>query len=146
MGTELTPYTAPFIRPVWHDKIVIQPKPVTSYYELEGDCWCWTGWTNGRGHGRVQIDGVSWYVHRWCFEQFYKIQLFSGQVIDHLCRRRPCFQPLHLECVTALENYQRGQGGKQWIKLPNHAAKLIDFTPLPKGVTLDDMEALARGL
>ena len=36
----------------------------------------------------------------------------DGLEIDHLCRRRGCAQPLHLEPVTGLENMRRGIVGR----------------------------------
>jgi hypothetical protein len=34
----------------------------------------------------------------------------SGYVLDHLCRRRSCTNPDHLELVTSTENTLRGNG------------------------------------
>lgn len=34
----------------------------------------------------------------------------DGYVLDHLCRRRSCINPNHLELVTSVENTLRGNG------------------------------------
>lgn len=47
-------------------------------------------------------------VHRFAYSVFVG-PLVDGLQIDHLCRRKRCFRPDHLEQVTALENTMRSE-------------------------------------
>lgn len=110
------PFNCPFIRPEWHDRIIMTPAPATSrVYGVEmsgGPCCLWTGWHNGSKdpHGKVKIDGVAWFIHRWAFACHHDVMLSSSDIVDHICRRRLCFNPYHHDCVTPLENFIRGDG------------------------------------
>lgn len=74
-----------------------------------GDCWEWTGAKN-KGYGRIQIahpERKSRQVHRVAYE-IYIGPIPEGLTLDHLCRNKACFNPSHLEPVTAVENVLRG--------------------------------------
>jgi len=71
-------------------------------------CWTGLGWPNGNGYQRIEIDGERFYVHRLSYEYFIG-PIPGGHMVDHLCRNRPCFNPLHLEAVTNEENIRRGE-------------------------------------
>jgi hypothetical protein len=62
-------------------------------------------------------------VHRFSYE-FFVGPIPAGLTIDHLCRNRACFNPVHLEAVTQRENTLRGEGP---------TAKLARLTHCPKG-------------
>lgn len=69
-------------------------------------CWCWSGWTDESGYGRVRWgEQKSARVHRVTFEVLrYPTEL----LIDHLCRVRHCCNPWHGQPVTQTVNTQRG--------------------------------------
>ncbi len=77
------------------------------------DCWTWTGYVD-RGYGKIGVGGRRGRVrrvHRLGWE------LLVGPVpddltLDHLCRNRACWNPDHLEPVTAEENNRRGVQAK----------------------------------
>lgn len=112
------PYTSVFIKPSWHKNIIMVPKPDKSrVYGIEitgGDCCIWNGWNNGLGEGKdyglVRIGKDRWYLHRWTFSCHHDVNLATDDIVDHICRRRLCFNPYHHECVTPLENFIRGDG------------------------------------
>lgn len=83
-------------------KLRVQEQP----YGLTGMCWIWTGCLNSKGYGCVQIAGKRHLVHRASYE-LHTAQIPAGTQIDHLCMRRDCFNPHHLEAVTASENVRR---------------------------------------
>lgn len=60
---------------------------------------------NGNGYYRVR--GTNAYAHRFAYERAYG-PIAEGLVIDHLCRNRACWNPDHLEAVTAAINTLRG--------------------------------------
>lgn len=74
----------------------------------EGGCWIFTGALN-RGYGRVHgEDGKLHYAHRVMYEAMVG-DVPEGLELDHLCRRRACCNPWHLEAVTRRENLLRGE-------------------------------------
>lgn len=86
--------------------------------EQRGDCWYWTGATNGNGYGQWAVDGRSKSVHRLTFEAF-RDGIPNGLTVDHLCHdsntcrlarscpHRRCANPWHMELVPATENSSR---------------------------------------
>lgn len=97
--------------------ILITPAPPETAHLVPGDCWEWVGSIlkgspekhgHGRGYGRVKYEGRARYSHRVIWT------LMSGRdpgelVLDHLCRRRACCNPLHLELTTTSINTLRGE-------------------------------------
>lgn len=78
--------------------------------EATGD-WMWRGGKTRDGYGYVSINGkVSKSLHRYFYE-VGKGPILSGLEIDHLCSRRACCNPEHLEAVTHAQNMARGLGG-----------------------------------
>lgn len=71
-------------------------------------CWEWTGYRDADGYGRVRIGGEDLFVHRAVMEWKLGRRLMRAEIIDHLCRNRPCARPSHLEVVTPSENTRRG--------------------------------------
>ena len=73
------------------------------------ECWPWQRSTNGRGYGRVRVNGKQTGAHRVAYE-FRKGPIPAGLEIDHLCRQRSCVNPDHLEAVRHQVNVLRGVG------------------------------------
>ncbi|CDP51974.1 Phage protein [Devosia sp. DBB001] len=77
---------------------------------LGTDCWIWTGPDSGDGRGggypRMALDGQTVAVHivMWTNEHGF---VPGRKQLDHLCRRRRCVNPEHLELVTHLQNQKR---------------------------------------
>lgn len=74
---------------------------------LKSGCWYWTAAKNQDGYGKLTYEGRFVYAHRLAYK------LLAGQIpthleLDHLCRRRACCNPFHLEVVTHRENTLRG--------------------------------------
>lgn len=88
--------------------------PLMLLVEADGECWTWTAGIiqgdgdGGRGYGRFKLWNKEWKAHR------YSYILHGGdgtvEAVDHLCRRRACVNPAHLEGVTAKVNADRGAG------------------------------------
>lgn len=74
-------------------------------------CWPWLGRKKPSGYGLYHDGkGSSRHAHRVAYE------LMIGPVpdemeLDHLCRRRDCVNPYHLEPVTHVENMRRSPLG-----------------------------------
>lgn len=74
------------------------------------DCWVWIKTIKSdSGYGVLHVDNRIVYAHRHYYEQHVG-PIPEGLVIDHLCRRRSCVNPAHLEPVTSGENVLRGEG------------------------------------
>ncbi len=79
---------------------------LTNTEVVANDCWAWTGTKNTHGYGYVYIEGKLRRAHRVSYE------LWVGPIpeklqLDHLCRKRDCVNPEHLEPVTCKENIAR---------------------------------------
>lgn len=65
-------------------------------------CWIWLGQKNNNGYGVS-----SWaLVHRMAFICTVGM-IPKDMTLDHLCRRKACLNPNHLEVVTRGENSRR---------------------------------------
>jgi hypothetical protein len=78
-----------------------------SKVEQSGDCWLWTG-GKSRGYGQFWWDGQMRPAHRVSFTARVG-EIAAGLELDHLCRNRACVNPAHLEPVSGLENWARGE-------------------------------------
>jgi hypothetical protein len=75
-------------------------------------CWLWTKYVGPHGYGMINVpasesDKTIQYAHRYSYAATYGA-IPSGLDLDHLCRRRTCVNPAHLEAVTRRENLLRG--------------------------------------
>jgi hypothetical protein len=103
-------------------------------YNVEGEknCWVWQRSKDRDGYGRITHERRRRQAHVVYYEHFVG-PLEKGKVLDHLCRRRDCVNPSHLEPVTNLVNVRRSNRTKlreeqvQTIKqlLPQHSDRQI---------------------
>lgn len=73
--------------------------------DFEGDCWVWTGPTDGFGHGSLERKPYKSKAHRYSYET-YVGPIPKGYEIDHQCRNASCVRPSHLKAVTHAVNLQ----------------------------------------
>lgn len=78
------------------------------YVVQDGECWRWTGTTNG-GYGHFWHGSGRIYAHRWAYE-YLRAEIPDGLQIDHLCRNPGCINPWHMEPVTPQINTLRNNG------------------------------------
>lgn len=76
----------------------------------ESGCWIWQGRLDDSGYGRfaTRDRAFSALAHRAAYELLVE-RVANGMQLDHLCRNRACYNPEHLEVVTARENVMRGE-------------------------------------
>lgn len=76
-------------------------------------CWLWSGRVDRDGYG------ILWgararpvYAHKAVYER-ERGPVPEGLQLDHLCRRRLCVNPAHLEAVKPTENQRRKRWGRR---------------------------------
>jgi hypothetical protein len=83
-------------------------KPLSERYEVQEDgCWLWTGARTGSGYACFGVNGKIITAHRYFFEFYHSTRIPPKMKLDHLCRRKHCVNPAHLEVVTNRENILR---------------------------------------
>lgn len=70
---------------------------------LATPCRIWKYGKNAEGYAAMKVGGKVVYLHRWVFEEMVGV-LLPGQVINHLCERKACVEPGHLEACWQAEN------------------------------------------
>ncbi|MDN5859950.1 MAG: HNH endonuclease [Pseudonocardia sp.] len=98
-------------------------------------CWIYTGHLSSGGYSQIALDnGERQYRHVASFELFIGT-VRDGLQLDHTCRRPACFNPRHLDPVTARTNVLRSNawGGTNARK-----------TTCPRGHTYDGVNNQGR--
>lgn len=88
------------------------------------ECWIWIALKDEDGYGRFSINGKGVKPHRFSYELTYGT-IKDNLQIDHLCRRRDCVRPEHLEQVTCLINVRRGTS---YNRTKTHCPKGHEYT------------------
>lgn len=78
-------------------------------------CWLWTGRKDRNGYGVTKSGRMA---HRVVYESEAG-PIVRGLEPDHLCRRRPCVAPHHLELVSRSEQERR----KSWRYRVRHVKR-----------------------
>jgi hypothetical protein len=89
--------------------IVVSQLPLKVYRKVKVDpiteCWLY-GKEKKKHYPDLCINGGRIPLHRAIYEMFVG-GIEDGHEVDHLCRRKNCINPVHLEPVTHLENMRR---------------------------------------
>ena len=75
-------------------------------------CWNYTGHISYNGYGQFSVGSRTSGNRRMASSHRTAYELLVGPIpeghqVDHTCRNRKCFNPEHLEAVTAQENIAR---------------------------------------
>lgn len=101
------------MEPEWTDRFwskVDRDGPLPEKRPELGPCWLWTASTSEKrgGYGQFNLErGAVRKAHQLAYELLVG-PIPDGLELDHLCRRSACVRPEHLEPVTRLENFLRG--------------------------------------
>jgi hypothetical protein len=74
---------------------------------LATPCWLWRGRQDRDGYGVAWHAGRTWRAHRLAWAALSGDGLPAGAELDHLCRRRACVRPDHLDPVDRRMNVSR---------------------------------------
>jgi hypothetical protein len=103
--------------------------PVPEYRPELGPCWLWSTPINAGGYGIFYVDGRTVLAHRWAC-QYFAGPIPDGLDPDHLCRVRACVKfmadehgPAHLDLVTPLVNFLRGESPAALAVRTNHCQR-----------------------
>jgi len=105
------------------------PPRITSKIDF-GLCWLWTGATTNKAknkYGRVFWEGKARLVHRVVWTLLVG-PIPDGVELDHYCRIHNCCNPEHLEPVTRLENFLRGNQAGARARRSNRCVHGHDLT------------------
>lgn len=99
-------------------------------FKSETGCWEWTGYLDKRGYGyfNTGVNKVPMHAHRWLWIHLNG-PVPEGWHVDHLCRRRSCVNPAHMEPVPAKVNTLRGDGPCARHARKTHCIRGHEFTP-----------------
>ncbi len=78
-------------------------------------CWRWTGSHNNHGYATKWTSKGPEPAHVYVYEREVG-PVPAGLTLDHLCRRRDCVNPMHLEPVK----YRLNQRRKTWRNRSGH--------------------------
>jgi len=84
----------------------IAMNPLIRHSVDESGCHIWTGSIHKSGYGSIKWKGKATVAHRVVY-LLVKGEIPEGHVIDHLCNKKLCVNPEHLEAVTPSLNTQR---------------------------------------
>lgn len=96
---------------------------------VDGDCHVWQGLLDVNGYAITSWHGRRHRVHRLAWEWANGCPIPSGTEPDHVCRRRACINPVHLEAVTHRENVLRGRTIAARNAAKTHCISGHAFTP-----------------
>lgn len=113
-----------------------------SFVAKTGECWLWTGGTNGYGYGSFQVGGRK--GKRWIAPRFsYTLAhgaIPPGMNVCHRCDVPGCVNPAHLFLGTQADNLQdMAKKGRHWVQ-KNPGANDGERNPR---ATLTDVQVLA---
>lgn len=94
--------------------VVSVAEDILDRYPIEQDpiygCWLWIGDLDADGYGRRWQGKIKELAHHLVWKKL-RAAIAPGYTLDHLCRRRACVAPHHLEPVTRRENERRKRLG-----------------------------------
>lgn len=86
-----------------YNSITALPEKFWDKVEKTNSCWFWKGKIDD-GYGRFYISGNFYGVHQLSLRVLKNEHLQSDFVVDHMCGKRSCCNPEHLQQITRSQN------------------------------------------
>jgi transposase-like protein len=98
------------------------PETFWTFVDKSGQCWLWTGATNGDGRGRIRFDGRMQYAYRVAWELTHGAPIPADREACHTCDNPICVNPVHIFSGTRLDNMQDAAAkGRIRVPAPRYA-------------------------
>lgn len=96
--------------------------------QIDGNgCWNWPGQKTAGGYGTMRTGpGTRDYVHRIA-QRLWNGPIPEGWHVDHLCKNTLCYNPVHLEAVTPLVNWERSDNPGAMVRRTGKCGKGHDL-------------------
>lgn len=82
-----------------------------------GECWPWQAQTDTSGYGIIWDGKRRVAAHRFSWELANGRPIPEGFHIDHLCRRRECVNPAHLDVASGRVNFRRARPSAHILRI-----------------------------
>lgn len=70
----------------------------------QDECWCWIGWIDPKGYGRIKINRKSVRSHRVAMTYHLGREIIPSEQVLHSCDNPRCCNPSHLRLGTNADN------------------------------------------
>jgi len=99
-----------------------------SRLDSQSGCWIFAGAIDSGGYGMVRRLGVNYRAHAVTYRHLHGDP--APLVIDHLCRRRACCNPDHLEAVpNGVNSRDRARHSSNGLPILTHCQRGHERTP-----------------
>lgn len=105
----------------------------------ESPCIPWIGRLTRDGYGQFGVK----LAHRLVWEKVHG-PIPDGLTVDHLCFRRDCINPWHMQLLTAVQNSRCRSGTRKPQKLRTHCKRNHEFTEDNTYIRADGMGRACR--
>lgn len=106
---------------------------ILSRYNVNKDCWEYTGFLNEKGYGKVKLKGKHVFAHRLALCVYTGKNIKTKKHVLHTCDNPKCINPKHLYFGTNLQNVRdkmmRGRHGCEKINYCPKGHKYQKYTP-----------------
>lgn len=99
---------------------MLPPRFWKNVKRLPNGCWLWTASTRSGGYGQIWINGTCRLAHRVTYEDHHGVILTRNVHLHHVCGRKGCVNPSHLEPLVASDHHRLHGRKQRRCKHPEH--------------------------
>src|SRR5215472_11797733 len=75
-------------------------------------CWLYDGTSKPDGYARIFSNGRERYIHNLSWEDYHGRPVPIGYVVHHICEKRNCWRPTHLELKERSQHVSEHNTGR----------------------------------